>query len=40
MAISERVLIDTSALYAVRSATDLFHNRASAAFEALPVVPR
>ena len=35
MATPERVLIDTSALYAIRSATDLFHDRASAAFERL-----
>ena len=31
----ERVLIDTSAFYALRSATDLFHNRASVAYERL-----
>ena len=35
MAMPERVLIDTSALYAIRSATDLFHDRASAAFQRL-----
>ena len=35
MATPERVLIDTSAFYAIRSATDLFHDRASAAFQGL-----
>ena len=32
MADSDRVLIDTSALYALRSADDLFHERANATF--------
>ena len=35
MVLPERVLIDTSAFYALRSATDLFHNRASVAYERL-----
>ena len=35
MATPERVLIDTSALYALRSATDLFHHRASTAYDRL-----
>ena len=35
MATPERVLVDTSALYAIRSATDLFHDRARASFERL-----
>ena len=35
MADSERVLIDTSALYALRSADDRFHDRANAAFQDL-----
>ena len=35
MVLPERVLIDTSAFYALRSATDLFHTRASAAYERL-----
>ena len=35
MVLPERVLIDTSAFYAIRSATDLFHNRASVAYERL-----
>ena len=35
MALPDRVLIDTSAFYALRSATDLFHNRASVAYERL-----
>ena len=35
MATPERVLIDTSALYAIRSATDLFHDRARVSFERL-----
>ena len=32
MARTDRVVIDTSALYALRSASDLFHTRASAAY--------
>ena len=32
MAMLERVLIDTSAFYAIYSATDLFHHRASVAY--------
>ena len=32
MAIAERVLIDTSAFYAIYSANDLYHDRASAAY--------
>ena len=35
MATPERVLIDTSALYAIHSDTDLFHRRAIAALEQL-----
>ncbi len=35
MALPERVLIDTSAFYALRSASDLFHSRASDAYERL-----
>ena len=35
MALPDRVLIDTSAFYALRSATDRFHNRASGAYERL-----
>ena len=35
MATPERVIVDTSALYALRSETDLFHHRASAAYERL-----
>ena len=35
MATPERVLVDTSALYALRSEADLFHHRARAAFEYL-----
>lgn len=35
MADSDRVLIDTSALYALRSAEDLFHERAKAVFQDL-----
>ena len=35
MAAPERVLIDTSALYAIVSATDLFHARARDAYEML-----
>ena len=35
MVLPDRVLIDTSAFYALLSAVDLFHNRASAAFERL-----
>ena len=35
MLLPERVLIDTSAFYALLAATDLFHTRASAAFERL-----
>ncbi len=31
----ERILIDTSAFYALFSATDLFHDRAKAAYERL-----
>ena len=32
MAGTDRILIDTSALYAIRSASDLFHNRASSTY--------
>lgn len=35
MAAPERVLIDTSALYAIVSTTDLFHTRARDAYEML-----
>jgi predicted nucleic acid-binding protein len=35
MALPDRVLFDTSAFYALRSATDRFHNRASGAYERL-----
>ncbi len=35
MALAERVLVDTSAFYAIHSATDLFHDRARAAYERL-----
>ena len=35
MALPDRVLVDTSAFFALRSATDLFHDRASLAYEAL-----
>ena len=35
MADSDRVLIDTSALYALHSAEDLFHERANVAFQRL-----
>ena len=31
----ERLLVDTSAFYALFSATDLFHDRARAAYERL-----
>ena len=32
MAGTDRILIDTSALYAIRSASDLFHDRASSTY--------
>lgn len=35
MALPERVLIDTSAFYALHSVSDLFHNRARIALERL-----
>ena len=35
MALPERVLVDTSAFYALRSATDLFHDRARVAYQHL-----
>lgn len=35
MAETDRVLIDTSALYAIRSASDRFHDKAKAAYEHL-----
>ena len=35
MAMVERVLVDTSAFYAIYSATDRYHHRASAAYERL-----
>lgn len=35
MATPERALVDTSALYALRTATDLFHERANDAYQKL-----
>ncbi len=35
MALAERVLVDTSAFYALYSASDLFHDRAKVAYERL-----
>ena len=35
MALPRQILVDTSAFYALRSATDLFHNRARVAYERL-----
>ena len=35
MALPSRVLIDTSAFFALRSSTDLFHDRARVAYERL-----
>lgn len=35
MALADRVLIDTSAFYALRSATDRFHRRANGTYERL-----
>ena len=33
MALPDRVLVDTSAFYALRSATDRYHRRANGAYE-------
>ena len=35
MALADHVLLDTSAFFALRSATDRFHRRANGAYEQL-----